>query len=183
MSASWFSQNTQCSSQSQLPPVRATTARKCQMLAVPVLKPQLTLSSRDFPSREVAAISALCWQLQRTELEKQDKVSGEESYCIGKSRLLHKRLGFDCDIFLCCFKAHMMRRKKSLCKGLFLYFCIGAAHKRVRRVLKQECYIILSMDEAPCSPAWLERAISKLDGESGPPVLLFGYRSLDCRKD
>lgn len=50
-SASWVSQNTQCSSQSQLLPARATAARKGPMLAVPVLKPQLTLPSRDFPSR------------------------------------------------------------------------------------------------------------------------------------
>lgn len=75
LSASCVSQNTQCFSQSQLSLVRATAARKLQMLAGSVLKPQLTLPSRDFPHSSVAA-ALPCVGNSRTELEERDKVSG-----------------------------------------------------------------------------------------------------------
>lgn len=69
---------------------------------------------------------------------------GEESCYVGKSRLLHKRPGFDCDIFLYCFKVHMMRRKKGpLQKGFFWDSRAGAMPKGVRSVLRQECYIFV----------------------------------------
>lgn len=80
-------------------------------------------------------------------------------------------------------KRKWWKGRNPLCKGLFLDFCIGAVHKGVRSILGQERYIILSVDEAPCSWAQLERAISKLNGKSGPPALLLGYCSLESCKD
>lgn len=145
-------------------------------MAVPVVKPQLTL----FRQRPVAATSALCWQLQRTELEEQDKVSGGRELLHWQIQTSSQETRFWLWHFsLLLQSTHDEKEEIPFARGSLLDFCIGAAHKGVRSVLRQECYIILAVGEAPCSPAQLKRAISKLDGESWP-LVLFGYCNLDC---
>lgn len=111
-SASWVSQNTQCSSQSQLLPARATAARKGPDAGCASSQTTAHPSQQGFPQQ----ISGSNLFLVLTSLEERGRGSGqwleEGSCCTGKSRVLHKRPNSDRDIFLCFFKLCMRRWKK-----------------------------------------------------------------------